>query len=81
MAYIQREELVPVGLTLTPALGNFSETLDRQLIKVMVVEEKKEGVEAPQETERSRDGMRVQPSCVFFHFQCNFCHCIYSKGN
>lgn len=69
------------GLTLTPALGKFSETLDGQLIKTLVVEENKEGMEAPQEMERSRDGTRVQPSCIFFHFQCNFCHCIYSKGS
>lgn len=72
MAHIQREGLVPAGLTLTPVLGNFSETLDRQQIKMMVAEEKKEGVEAPQEMQRSRDRTRVQPSSIFFHFQCNF---------
>lgn len=72
MAHIQREGLVPAGLTLTPVLGNFSETLDRQQIKMMVAEEKKEGVEAPQEMQRSRDRTRVQPSSIFFHFQGNF---------
>lgn len=81
MAYILREGLVPVGLTLTPAFGKFSDTLDRQLIKMIVVEEEKEGVEAPQETERRRDGIRVQLRCIFFHFQCNFYHCFYSKGS
>lgn len=79
VAHIQREGLVPAGLTLTPVLGNFSETLDRQQIKMMVAEEKKEGVEAPQEMQRSRDRTRVQPSSIFFHFQGNFWHYIYSK--
>jgi len=81
VAYIQREGLVPAGLMLTPALGNFSETLDRQLIKIMAVEKKKEGIEAPQEMERSRDWIRVGPSCISFHFQHDFCHYIYSKGS
>lgn len=68
MAYIQREGLQPVGSMLTPALGIFSETQDTQLIKMMVVEEKKEGVEAPQEMDRSRDGLGAELSCIFSNF-------------
>lgn len=68
MAYLRREGLLPAGSMLTPALGIFSESQDTQPIKMMVVEKKKEGVEAPQEMGRSRDGLRAQPSCIFFNF-------------
>lgn len=65
-----KERLMPVGLMLTPGLGRLWTENDGS-------GREKEGVEASEEMQRSRDGVREQPRCICFHF----CHCIYSNGS
>lgn len=73
LAHFQREGLMLVGLKFRPA-QNFAETPERKVIKIMVVEEKKEGNRRHSvDIDRSRNGKRAHPSCIFFHFHQNFC--------